>query len=128
MVQGVMSEPSLTMTTEEAVSEAESLFIATEIPGEGWWVIAKDGYRLRPGDDSREAAEEAREIRVMFRALEMIDPCHDWRSYDWHELSGPARDRVTRMIDWRQTCDQAERELSAFSLFGASLLKKTGSI
>ena len=53
------------------------------------------------GDEAK--GQDEYQKRLMFRALELIDPEHDWHEYDWHLLSGPAADQesgIPLMAKW----------------------------
>ena len=49
------------------------------------------------GDEAK--GQDEYQKRLMFRALELIDPEHDWHEYDWHLLSGPAADQERHSSD-----------------------------
>jgi len=62
-----------------------------------------------PGDETR--GKDNYEKIVMFKALELYDPGHDWHEYDWHLLKGPAEERCAALIARRKECEQARTEI-----------------
>lgn len=75
--------------------------------GQTYWMVLDEANSGsgRPGTEAEGNAEY--EKVIMFRALELIDPDHEWHDYDWHTLEGPAEDRVAQMMTWRADCDKA---------------------
>lgn len=65
------------------------------------------------GDEA--AGQSHYEKHIMFRALEALDPKHDWHEYDWHTLTGPAEDRVRQMLAWRAESEDAAREVAGIN-------------
>lgn len=77
-----------------------------------WMVYDRKGNgRGIRGDQA--AGQDEYEKQVMFRALALIDPGHDWHEYDWHLLTGPAEERVHTLIERCSECDAAERDCAA---------------
>lgn len=64
------------------------------------------------GDEAR--GRDHFEKSVMFCALEMMDPEYDWHEHDWHTLTGPAEQRVAKMLEWRAEYEQACRDVAPY--------------
>ncbi len=64
------------------------------------------------GDELR--GQDHYEKSVMFFALKLIDPKYDWHEHDWHTLSGPAEQRVSKMLEWQEEYEQACRDVAPY--------------
>jgi len=79
-----------------------------------WMVVDKrtgGGNGVR-GDEN--AGRNHLEVRVMFRALASIDRKHDWHSYDWGLLTGPAESRVHELMRQRAEIADARSKIDPF--------------
>jgi hypothetical protein len=91
--------------------------------GETCWMVldrTNSGHGIY-GDEAAGRAEY--EKHIMLRALEMIDPEHDWHEYDWHTLTGPIEERVARMLAWRAECEKARAEVLAVDVLVRALVR-----
>jgi hypothetical protein len=74
------------------------------------------------GDEARGRWEY--EKQIMFKALAMFDPEHDWHDYDWHLLDGPAEERCAVLIARREECEKASREVGAWNALARAMMRQ----
>ena len=86
----------------------------------GWCMTRTTTARGIYGDEAK--GQDEYQKRLMFRALELIDPEHDWHGYDL--LSGPAADRVTAMLERRRECEAASADVDAWTALARAMMRQ----
>ncbi len=117
------------MTPATAIAKCRKRYrlVKSERAHETYWMVLDEtnSGSGRPGTEAQGKSEY--EKTIMFRALELIDPDHDWHEYDWHTLEGPAEERVARMMTWRADCDKAAAECAGIQALVGLVLHQSRS-